>query len=182
MGSDKALLEYRGRTFLSHLIYLVLPRVDEVVAVLGHNAERIERTIPDCPRVRSVVNHDYDRGMLSSLQKGLVATAGEPDWVLWMLVDHPAVRGRSLDALVAAAERAGAPLVIPRYNEKRGHPIMLSKAIAAELLGLEANRSPQDVVRSHYPEACFVDTADSGVLRDVDRPLDYRDLVSSSKA
>ena len=180
MGRDKALLDYRGRTFLNHLIYLALPRVDEVVAVLGHNAERIASTLPSSPRVRAVVNHDYDRGMLSSLQRGLAETVDDPDWILWMLVDHPAVRGRSLDALLAAAERAGAPLVIPRYNEERGHPIMLSGEIAAELLELGPDRSPQDVVRSHYPEACFLDMGDRGVLQDVDRRTDYRDLVGSS--
>ena len=180
MGRDKALLDYRGRTFLNHLIYLALPRVDEVVAVLGHNAERIASTLPSSPHVRAVVNHDYDRGMLSSLQRGLAETVDDPDWILWMLVDHPAVRGRSLDALLAAAERAGAPLVIPRYNAERGHPIMLSGEIAAELLELGPDRSPQDVVRSHYPEACFLDMGDRGVLQDVDRRTDYRDLVGSS--
>ena len=182
MGSDKALLEYRGNTFLNHLIYLALPRVEEVVVVLGHNADRIATTIPDLPRVRCVVNHDYERGMLSSLQRGLAEAAGDNDRVLWMLVDHPAVHGRSLDALLAAAETSGAPLVIPRYSGERGHPIMLSRAIAAELLQLNPERSPQDVVRSHYPEACFLDVDDSGVLRDVDRPPDYRKLVALSQA
>ena len=180
MGSDKALLEYRGQTFLNHLIYLALPRVDEVVVVLGHNADRIAATMPDSARVRGVVNHDYARGMLSSLQRGLAEAAGANDRVLWMLVDHPAVRGRSLDALLAAAETSGASLVIPRFNGERGHPIVLSRAIATELLQLDPERSPQDVVRSHYPEACFLDLDASGVLRDVDRPPDYRDLVALS--
>lgn len=180
MGSDKALLEYRGKTFLNHLIYLVLPRVDEVVVVLGHNADRIAATMPDLPRVRQVVNEDYACGMLSSLQRGLAEAAADTDRVLWMLVDHPAVRGRSLDALLAAAETSGAALVIPRFNGERGHPIVLSRAIATELLQLHPERSPQDVVRSHYPEACFLDLEDSGVLRDVDRPPDYHELVTFS--
>lgn len=177
MGTDKALLTYRGHTFLNHLIYLALPRVKEVVVVLGHNADAIAATVPNSPRIRSVVNREYDRGMLSSLQKGLAAAAGVADLILWMLVDHPAVRGRSLDALIAAAESSGAPLVIPRYNGKRGHPVVLSGAIAEKLLRLDPARSPQDVVRSHYSEACFLDLHDSGVRRDVDRPPDYRELV-----
>lgn len=176
MGTDKALLDYRGRSFLNHLTYLALPRVDQVIAVLGHHAEKIAETLPPSPRVRSVVNRDYDRGMLSSLQRGLAETDWA-DWVLWMLVDHPAVRGRTLDALLAAAERTEAPLVIPRWSGERGHPIVFSQVVARELLALASDCSPQDVVRSHYPQACFIDIEDRSVLVDVDRPADYRALA-----
>ncbi len=174
MGRDKALLDYRGKTFLNHLVYLLLPRVDEVVVVLGHNAAAIRDTLPAAPRVRAVVNEGYDRGMLSSLQRGLGALPADTDWVLWVLVDHPAVRGRTLDALLAAAERGGAPLVIPRFEARRGHPVVLSRSVAAELTALEADRSPQDIVRSHYARARFVDLPDPAVLLDIDRPDDYR--------
>lgn len=176
MGRDKALLDYRGKTFLNHLVYLLLPRVDEVVVVLGHNAAAIGGTLPPAPRVRAVVNAGYDRGMLSSLQKGLDAVPADTDWVLWMLVDHPAVRGRTLDALLAAAGDGGAPLVIPRHEGQRGHPVALSRSVSAELSALEADRSPQDVVRSHYARARFVDLPDPAVLVDIDRPDDYRRL------
>lgn len=177
MGRDKALLDYRGRTFLNHLVYLALPRVDAVVAVLGHNAEAIAATLPQMPRVRAVVNGDYDRGMLSSLQRGLEEMPGRPDWILWMLVDHPAVRGRTLDILLSAAAAADAPLVIPRFGGERGHPVVLSKSVAEELGALDPGQSPQDVVRSHYPEASFVDISDRAVLLDIDRPGDYRELT-----
>lgn len=178
MGRDKALLDYCGRTFLSHLVYLSLPRVDSVVVVTGHNAARVGAAVPSSPRVRAVVNADYDVGMLSSLQRGL-AEIRAADWILWMLVDHPAVRGRLLDELLRAARASTAPVVIPRYNGKRGHPILLSREVADELLRLPPERSPQDVVRSRYGEALFLDTSDRGVLVDVDRPRDYADLTAT---
>ena len=176
MGQDKALLDYRGRTFLNHLVYLALPRVDSVVVVLGHSAERVEASLPGTPRVRSVVNRQYELGMLSSLQAGLAETAGA-DWILWMLVDHPAVRGRTLDQLLRLARDSRAPVVIPRFGGKRGHPVLLSAKVADELAALDSGSSPQDVVRRHYDEALFVDLDDRGVLVDVDRPSDYEDLV-----
>ena len=176
MGRDKALLPYRGRDFLSHLVYLALPRVSKVVAVLGHHAERVECSLPDSPRVQSVINSDYDRGMLSSLQAGLAQVPAHTDWILWMLVDHPAVRGRTLDTLLRTAMDTHAPLVIPRCNDRRGHPIMLSKGVANAILDLPLEASPQDVVRAHYAEAAFVDVEDDGVLRDVDIPEEFQAL------
>ncbi len=177
MGRDKALLDYRGRTFLNHLATLALPRTAVVVAVAGHNADRILATLPDSPRVRGVVNEAYDRGMLSSLQAGLKQIPAEADWTLWMLVDHPAVRGRTLDTLLAAARDTDAPLVIPRHNGQRGHPIVFSRSVGDELLALNPTDSPQTVVRSKYPVALFVDVDDRGVVTDIDNPTEYDSLV-----
>ena len=176
MGRDKALLAYRGKTFLNHLVHLALPRVESLVVVLGHNEQVISESLPSSHRIRVVVNRDYDRGMLSSLQKGLESMAADADWILWMLVDHPAVRGRTLDALIAAANRAGAPLVIPRFNGDRGHPVMMSRRVAERILQMDPSASPQDAVRSYYSETRFIDVDDAGVLRDVDRPRDYHGL------
>ena len=176
MGCDKALLNYRGQTFLNHLIYLALPRVESLVVVLGHNEQTISESLPSSPRVKVAVNRDYDQGMLSSLQKGLKLTAGSADWTLWMLVDHPVVRGRTLDELIAAASRTDVPLVIPRFNGERGHPVMVSRRVAERFLQMDRAASPQNLVRSYYAEALFIDVGDAGVLRDIDRPGDYRGL------
>ncbi len=179
MGRDKALLEYRGRSFLNHLIFLALPRVDKLVVVLGHNAEQIAPALTTSSRVDIVVNADYDRGMLSSLQTGLVQIGEEADWILWMLVDHPVVRGRSLDRLLDAARQTEAPLVIPRFHEERGHPIAISRRVVQDLLRLPPEASPQDAVRRRYGETLFLDLDDAGVLRDVDTPRDFSDLAMS---
>ncbi len=176
MGRDKALLEYRGQTFLNRLVHLMLPRADRVVVVLGHHAERIGATLPTSRRVETVVNAEYERGMLSSLQVGLARVGDGPDWILWSLVDHPAIRGRTLDALLSAAAGTDAPLVIPRHGGERGHPILLAPGVARDLLRLPREASPQDAVRRRYAEARFVDTDDAAVLRDIDTLQDYKAL------
>ena len=124
------------------------------------------------------VNENYDVGMLSSLQAGLAAIGTEADWVLFALVDHPVVRGRTLDRLTQACRNSDAPLVIPRLNGQRGHPVVLSRAVREEIGALDPAASPQDVVRSHYGEALFVDVDDRGVVTDIDLPEDY-DLVTA---
>ena len=182
MGSDKALLDFRGRPFLSHLAYLLLPRVDSLVVVLGHHEQRVREALPASSRIRVAVNRDYDRGMLTSLQCGLSQIGQQVDAVLWMLVDHPAVRGHTLDRLLAAAADSRAPLVIPRHGGERGHPVVLSKRVMRDLLDLDPSCSPQDVVRGYYREAQFLDTADKGVVLDIDRPEDYRGLTTPAQA
>ena len=177
MGRDKALLEYNGDTFLNRQIFLMRPRVDELAVVLGCRAEAIRPTIPALPGLRVAVNENYDKGMLSSLQTGIAALDAEAEWILFGLVDHPAVRGRTLDRIAQGCRRAAAPLAIPRFDGIRGHPVALSRAVAEELCALDPAASPQSVMRRHYGEALFVDVDDRGVVTDIDRPEDYAGLI-----
>ena len=73
MGTDKALLVYRGRTFLENIIAtLQQARVERMVVVLGHHATEIQRAV-NIAAIDVVINQDYRRGQTSSLQEGLRA-------------------------------------------------------------------------------------------------------------
>ena len=176
MGRDKALLPYHGSTFLNHLISLLLPRVETLIVVLGHHAGEVAATVPASRGLSIVTNPDYQRGMLTSLQTGLSAVR-EASGVLFTLVDHPAVRTQTIDRLIEEFFRNTAALAVPRYGERRGHPVLLSRPIAREILALPANSSAKQVIRGHLAETLFVDVDDPGILRDIDLPADYETLL-----
>jgi molybdenum cofactor cytidylyltransferase len=123
-----------------------------------------------------VINPDYRRGMLTSLQTGLGAV-GDASAALFTLVDHPAVGASTIDRLVEEFTRGNAALAIPRYGERRGHPVLLSRRIMGEILGLPSDKSAKEVIRAHAGETLFVDVDDPGVLRDIDLPADYEALL-----
>jgi molybdenum cofactor cytidylyltransferase len=180
MGRDKALLPYRGSTFLNHLVVLLLPRVEPLIVVLGHHAETIAASLPVVDGLQVVVNEDYRQGMLTSLQTGLRAVPPAVETVLFTLVDHPAVRPETVDRLIAEFQRSGRRLAIPRYGGRRGHPILLARGVAEPILALPANASAKEVVHQHSSETLFLDVDDPGVLRDIDLPADYADLARES--
>src|SRR5512146_1464553 len=83
MGRDKALLEYRGRTFLENIIHALREAgIARVVVVLGYHAEEIRQNT-DLQNSEVVINQDYRSGQTSSLQAGLRALEGnEPDGMI----------------------------------------------------------------------------------------------------
>jgi molybdenum cofactor cytidylyltransferase len=172
MGSPKALLRYREESFLDTLIGLFTTRCSPVIVVLGSQAERI-RQAAQRPAT-FVVNRDWQRGMTTSLQCGLLALAGAPEGVLLTLVDHPAVSPATLDRLLEPPR----PLLrIPRYQTKRGHPIWFSRVLIAEFLALPPDGAARDVVQSHFDQAEFLDLEDAGVTADIDDPQAYEELM-----
>ena len=179
MGRDKALLEYHGSTFLNHLISLFSPRVDPLIVVLGHHADAIRPTIQQRPPVKVVINRDYEKGMLTSLQAGIRALPSDVGAAMFTLVDHPAVEESTLDRLIEQFRAGGQPLSIPCYQQRRGHPVIAARPILEEILRLPEDSSAKTVVRDHRRQTTLVEVDDPGVVLDIDRPSDYDAMASS---
>jgi molybdenum cofactor cytidylyltransferase len=177
MGQPKALLEYQGETFLSRMIRLFEAHCDPVVVVL---APGCGEWMPAGPaRASAVQNPKPERGMLSSLQCGLDALmAAGARRILFTPMDLPALLEETVALM--AREAASADVVIPRFGQERGHPVAISRAVAAELLALDAESpdvNPKQVLRRDPSRIRFVDVEDPGAIRDVDDPRDYQELL-----
>ncbi len=177
MGRMKALLEYQTETFLDRLIGLFARHCRSVTVVLGAHADSVIAGVARKRQAVFVQNANYLQGQLSSLQTGLRSMPSESH-VLMTLVDHPAVRESTVEALLAEPSE----LAIARYREHNGHPILLSPAIAKELLALDPSQTPKDTLHSHYGHARFVDVDDPGVIQDIDDPAAYAELLGSAGA
>jgi molybdenum cofactor cytidylyltransferase len=174
MGFPKALLEYRGETFLDRLTRVFAARCSTVTVVLGAGATEIQRRAT-MAGVRFLINDDWPSGQTSSMLRGLREVPPDASGVLFTLVDHPAVAPDTVDALLAGTGRVR----IPRFEGRRGHPIWFSRDLIPEFLALPHNAAARDVVRAHYPETEWLDVADPGILADIDDPAAYRALVGA---
>jgi molybdenum cofactor cytidylyltransferase len=179
MGTPKALLDYRGETFLGRLIRVLGAVCDPVIVVLGYHADQIREATS--ARAQFVVNPDPARGQLSSLQTALGEVPGDAEGFLFMPVDSPAAEPATIERIVEAFRGEEKPLlVIPRHEGLRGHPVCARRELIAEFLALPAEGRAKEVVRRHADRTCYLDTGDAGVLSDIDDPEAYRVLQGSA--
>lgn len=168
MGTSKALLPYRDSTFVGCLIR-AFATCDETIVVLGHESDRIRAGIAE--PASFVVNPNPERGQLSSLQCGLRAVA-HFDAVLFTPVDYPAIQA---ETVVQLLQHAG-EFAMPRYRDRRGHPVLIGRELLAELLACQTNA--RDVIRAHHPR--YIDVDDAGILEDIDDPAAYARLQAAT--
>jgi molybdenum cofactor cytidylyltransferase len=178
MGTPKATLTYRGRTFLERIVQTLREGgLERIVVVLGHQAEDIQRQIK-IEAAQVVINPDYRSGQTSSLQVGLRSLiADDLEAVLLCLVDHPAVAAETVRRIGATFRQYGAPVVIPTCQGRRGHPVLIGRQVFGELLSLACDAGADSVVRRYRPATQFVEVEDEGIVIDVDDPESYRRLT-----
>src|SRR5207302_1217031 len=134
MGSPKALLPYQGRPFLEHLLEVTLrPEIGVRRVVLGAHAEPIAKVV-DLKADEIVINHEWERGQLSSIQAALRSLPPGTDGILLCLIDHPLISSLLVQDLIEQFYSAKKPIVLPVYEGRRGHPVIFSASLYDELL------------------------------------------------
>ncbi len=181
MGRDKALLPYRGSTFLGHLIEILRqPRISFLRVVLGDNADAVRAQINlDPPQV--VVNPQPEQPQLVSLQLAIRSIPEQiVDGALVCLVDHPCIERETVRLLLDRYYQSGKHIVIPTFGGRRGHPVLFAVSLFGELLAAPLDQGARAVVHKFSGNVLEVPTEDEGVILDIDDPETYRRIASAN--
>lgn len=178
MGSTKPLLDFDGRTALE----LALEAGEgsgcsQTIVVVGHEAERVRAAHATRSHVAWVVNDDPSSEQIRSLQLGLEALGEKPSPFYIHPVDSPLATSEDYRRLLEAyAGGDGMNTVyILSHDQRRGHPILCDRSVAPKILELGPNSTARDVIERESIE--YVLTPNSAVLRDMDTPQDYEELL-----
>ena len=187
MGRDKALLSWppqaggspAGGTFLSATIELLAPYVDIVLVVAGKNARDLAPVVY-ANGASLVVNREPDLGQFSSLQAGLqdVLNRGR-DAAMITLVDRPPVKPATIEALDDAFDRGLRQwkwAVVPEYQGKHGHPILVGREMMEVFLKAPASASAREIEHAHQDKIVYLAVDDPLVVADVNTPEQYAAL------
>jgi molybdenum cofactor cytidylyltransferase len=174
MGQPKVLLPWTGgKTIIEHIIdQLYLARIDHVTVVTGSPAQEVG-ALAEKRGATVVYNKDYPTGeMLSSLKAGLRAQPANVGAVLMVLGDQPRIQPKIVGQITMAYAEGQGDLIVPSFQMRRGHPILIDRRYWGELLALPDDGAPRDVIRK-YP-VTYVSVENDSVLQDVDTPEDYQ--------
>jgi molybdenum cofactor cytidylyltransferase len=170
MGSPKALLPYQGRPFLEHLLEVTSHRqIGARRVVLGAHAEPIAKAV-NLKADEIVINHEWEKGQLSSIQAALRSLPPGTDGILLCLIDHPLISSTLVQDLIEQFYKAKKPIVLPVYEGRRGHPVIFSSSLYDELLRAPLETGARAVVWAHKGEVEEVRTSEEGCVLNLNDP------------
>jgi len=166
---NKLLAAVDGEPVVRHAAEPLVTALPSVVAVLGHEAERVRAAL-DQFAVDTVTNDRYRAGQSTSVAVGIdAARANGWDAVVFGLGDMPAVDPETVEALVGAYRDGEGTVLFPTHEGTRGNPVLFDRAHYDELAAVAGDRGGREIVRER---GVPVAVDDPGVRRDVDEPGD----------
>jgi molybdenum cofactor cytidylyltransferase len=180
MGSPKALLPYQGRPFLEHLLEVTSHRnIGVRRVVLGALAEPIAKAI-NLKADEIVINEDWEKGQLSSIQAALRSLPPGTEGMLLCLIDHPLISNSLVQDLIEQFYQSKKSIVLPVYEGRRGHPVIFAAALYDELLRAPLETGARAVVWAHKGEVEEVQTNEEGCVLNLNDPETLNKAIDRS--
>jgi molybdenum cofactor cytidylyltransferase len=170
-GGTKQLVEVRGKPMVQHAIdAAVAGGADEVVVVLGHDADAVRDVLRPPSNVRTVMNPAYEEGQATSLAVGLAAVERTSEGAVVLMADQPGIEGRHVRALLDTFAADPAPIVRLRFRDGPG-PALLAREIWEAARALTGDAGARQLIAAH-PELVLEVFVDEDMPPDVDVPED----------
>jgi molybdenum cofactor cytidylyltransferase len=180
MGPNNKLLSIvEGEPMIRRVVKMLKQtRVDRILVVLGHEAERVREAIAD-PALPTIENAAYAEGLSTSIRAGAQAVGGDVDAVLFVLGDMPWVRAEHVESLVEAFNpREGRAICIPVFEGRRGNPVLWAARFLPEMQKLTGDVGARPLISAHGDQVYEVTVPDRGVHFDVDTPEALKELLT----
>ena len=174
MGFPKMLLDFRGMPMLERVIENIrISLVDEIIIVVGAYREQITE-LAVRTGVKYCYNEHYKSGMLSSVQCGFGFLPENTDAALVFQGDQPLVTQLVVNEVIKSFRSSSKGIVIPVYNKKRGHALLVSGKYFTEMARLDPSVGLRALAEKFHEDVEEVGVKEAGILRDFDTFEEYK--------
>ncbi len=173
MGSQKLLLPYRVSTMIETVVDNVLSSgIEKIMVVLGADHVRVKKALAQKP-VAFCYNVEHKKGMLSSVTCGIRALPEDANAALFYLGDQPNIPPKVTNTVIQAYNEAIRGIVIPVYNYRRGHPLLVDLKYRNEIYKLDLEKGLRSLMHLFPEDVLEVEVDEPGILVDIDTREDY---------
>jgi molybdenum cofactor cytidylyltransferase len=170
LGRPKQLLTFRGETLVGRAVRAAVESgCDPVVVVTG----KLDEAIRDALRSSSalvVTNPGWQRGLGTSIHRGMQEIADSVDSLVILASDQPFVDASVIRALISAQEESARPIAACKYANTLGVPALFARSCFETLLALPAAAGAKSLLASRAEELVAIEFELGAV--DIDTPED----------
>ena len=182
MGRSKLLLPWRGRAIIVDVVERAVSAASQTIVVTGHDANATAAALRDFPNIQLIHNCDYADGeMISSVKTGVAALPPTCEAFFLVLGDQPGIAAATFSRLIETwRANPHTRIISPRWNNRRGHPVLIAAAGIDDILNLPADATLKTFVSRHAANSIEVEVDDPAICADVDTPEQYIRLITET--
>lgn len=180
--TNKLLLKAGEKSLLQIVIdELIQSQVENIIVVLGYQHNEVAKVIPHQEKVTFVVNKNYKKGQLSSIQAGLQHGNSHRDSFMICLGDMPLLKSSDYDHMIQKYQEINKevdqPIVRPVFKNSIGHPVIFHKTYEKDILANKKENNCRPIIEANRANFRPVEVMYLNYFFDVDVDMDYQRLL-----
>ena len=179
---NKLIKEIDGTPLIKYAVKNILgSAVDELIVVLGHEKIIIENIIEKNKKIKFVYNESYQKGISTSIIKGLNSVSKKTKAFFICMGDMPDVNQSIYNKLIKTRYNYNKELssdkkkeiFIPTFEGKKGNPILCSKFILEKIINNDEDFSAKKITEENEDKILYVPVKSNGIILDFDTKDDF---------
>jgi len=171
-GENKLVKEMRGIPLIKHSVKNALASpISELIIVLGHQKEIIEKLIGKNERIKFVFNKDFEKGMATSIKTGINNLSKETEAFFVCLGDMPFINKDIFNMLIKSKSKK--EIVVPTYKNKQGNPILFQISMKEKIMTIDGDIGAKKILELNKDKILNIETNDQGTTKNFNTLNDF---------
>ena len=170
MGLNKLLMKYNDKFLIEYTLEKI-SQCDFAEKIIVTQYEEIEKLTNN---FKVVINENAHKGQSESIKLG-VKSSERCDGYMFFVADQPLINQKDIEKLIRVFRENKDFIVIPKYKEKRGNPVIYPSLYKEEILRLEGDKGGKSIIKSSN-KIKYVEVEED-TLFDIDNKDDFNKLL-----
>lgn len=150
-----------------------LAGIERIVVVGGSDLKEIEKQVAKMGVVCFSHEQPETAQMLDFIQLGLAYLENKCESVFISPVNIPLFTSQT----IALLSNENSPVVIPSFEKKAGHPIVVRKSVFSKLLSYKGPHGLKGAIDSLTGPPTYISTLDRGILINIQKEKEYSNFI-----
>ena len=173
-NQNKLIKNFKGKLLVNYAVQSIIKsKIEKLIIVLGFEYLKVKKKINKNKKIKFVINHNYTRGIASSIKCGLKKISNKSDGFIIVQADMPEIGKNILNKLYKEIKTNKKEIFVPRKNNKIGNPIGFKLSMINQLKKISGNRGAKFIIKRNKSKIKYIRTKSLGIFKDIDLNKDF---------
>ena len=176
MKSENKLIKlYKNKPLINYsLNVLTKSKVNKIIIVLGHQHKEVKKIIKKNKKIIFTYNKNYQKGMASSIKRGLKKISKNDKGFIIAQSDMPFVKQSDINKICRSINSKKFLVHALKYKNRVGNPIGFDSSLIKKFKNIKGQFGAKFMVKRLKNRTNFIKTMSIKSFKDFDKASDFR--------
>jgi len=173
-NQNKLIKNYKKKPLINHVVQSIIKsKIEKLIIVLGFEYLKVKKKVNKNKKIQFVINHNYKKGISSSIKCGLKKISNKNDGFIIVQADMPKISKNIFNKLHTEIKTNKKEIFVPIKNNKIGNPIGFKISMINKLKKISGNKGAKFIIKRNRPKIKYIRTKSLGIFKDIDLIKDF---------